>query len=72
MYTLEQLPGEPIIIMTYKEPFDWQTEIPEASVTFIEMLEDQPEPVYSVYKTPTSGGGPINWFYRYIHFRRPQ
>lgn len=49
MYTLEQLPGEPIIIMTYKEPFDWQTEIPEASVEFVRMLEEQPGPVYFIH-----------------------
>jgi hypothetical protein len=48
MYTLRKLPGEPIILVTFIEPFIWHSEIPEVAKELIGMLESQTKPVYVI------------------------
>jgi hypothetical protein len=47
-FTMEMLPGEPVLFQTWLENFDFSTELAEVAQQATQILEAQPEPVFFI------------------------
>lgn len=48
LYTTEKLPNEPVVLVTLHQGYDMLRDLPESSAVAIDLLDQQPEPVFYI------------------------